>query len=110
MSVATSPSASDLVALRLRGGGFDWRSYVLHGAMLLAMLIALGILIVLLADVASRALPVLTGRPVEFLTSDLSSRPARAGIAQGLVGSLLLVLFVAILFVRPAGLLGVERR
>ena len=97
MSATTSPSASDLVALRLRGGGLDWRSYLLHGAMLLAMLLALGILLVLLADVAVRALPVLTERPIEFLTSDLSSRPARAGIAQGLVGSLLLVLFVALL-------------
>jgi phosphate transport system permease protein len=97
MSATTSPSPGDLVALRLRGGGFDWRSYALHGAMLLAMLIALGILIVLLADVAIRAFPVLTQRPLDFLTSDLSSRPARAGIAQGLIGSLLLVLIVALL-------------
>jgi phosphate transport system permease protein len=102
MSAATSPSATDLVALRLRGGGFDWRSYFLHGAMLLAMLLALGILLVLLADVAVRALPVLTERPLDFLTSDLSSRPARAGIAQGLIGSLLLVFFVAILAI-PIG-------
>ncbi|MBA3687376.1 MAG: phosphate ABC transporter permease PstA [Chloroflexi bacterium] len=97
MSAASSPSTADLVALRLRSGGFDWQSYVLHGAMLLAMLLALGILLVLLADVAVKALPVLTQRPLDFLTSDLSSRPARAGIAQGLVGSLLLVLFVAFL-------------
>lgn len=97
MSATTSPSAGDLVALRLRGGGFDWRSYLLHGAMLLAMLVALGILLVLLADVAIRALPVLTERPLDFLTSNVSSRPARAGIGQGLVGSLLLVLIVAIL-------------
>ena len=102
MSAATSPSASDLVALRLRGGGFDWRSYVLHAAILLAMLLALGILIVLLTDVAVKALPVLTQRPLDFLTSDLSSRPARAGIAQGLIGSLMLVLFVAI-FALPIG-------
>jgi phosphate transport system permease protein len=97
MSVATAPSPGDLVAARLRGGGFDWRSYLLHGAMLLALVLALGILLVLLADIATRALPVLTERPVEFLTSDLSSRPARAGIAQGLLGSLLLALFVALL-------------
>jgi phosphate transport system permease protein len=97
MSASTSPSAGELVALRLRGGGFDWRSYLLHGVMLLGMLLALGILLVLLADVAVRALPVLTERPIDFLTSNLSSRPARAGIAQGLAGSLLLVLFVAVL-------------
>lgn len=97
MSSVGSPSAGELVALRLRGSGFDWRSYLLHGAMLLAMLLALGILLVLLADVAVRALPVLLDRPLDFLTSDLSSRPARAGIGQGIAGSLLLVLFVAVL-------------
>ena len=97
MRATATPSPGELVAMRLRGGGVDWRSYLLHGAMLLAMLVALGILLVLLADVALRALPVLTERPVEFLTSDLSSRPARAGIAQGLIGSLLLVVFVALL-------------
>ena len=97
MSSVGSPSAAELVALRLRGSGFDWRSYLLHGAMLLAILLALGILLVLLADVAVRAVPVLLDRPVDFLTSDLSSRPARAGIGQGIAGSLLLVLFVAVL-------------
>lgn len=97
MSAVQAPSAGDTVALRLRGGGFDWRSYLLHGAMLLAMLLALGILLVLLADVAIRALPVLAERPLDFLTSNLSSRPARAGIGQGLAGSLLLVVMVAVL-------------
>lgn len=97
MSVAQAPSTAELVAARLRGGGLDWRSYLLQGAMLLSLLIALGVLLVLLADIAGRAWPVLTERPMEFLTSDLSSRPARAGIAQGLVGSLLLALFVALL-------------
>lgn len=97
MSISQAPSASEAVALRLRGGGVDWRSYLLHGAMLLSLIIALGILLVLVADVAGRAWPVLTERPIDFLTSDLSSRPARAGIAQGLIGSLLLAVFVALL-------------
>jgi phosphate transport system permease protein len=99
---AATPTAGDLVAARLRGGGFDWRSYLLHGAMLLALLIALGILLVLLADIVVRAWPVLTGQPVDFLTSKLSSRPSHAGIAQGLFGSFVLVLFVA-LFALPVG-------
>jgi phosphate transport system permease protein len=97
MRAAAAPTPGELVAMRLRGGGFDWRSYLLHAAMLLAMLLALGILLVLLADVALRALPVLTDRPLEFLTNNLSSRPARAGVAQGLIGSLLLVVIVALL-------------
>lgn len=99
---AHTPTTADLVAVRLRGGGLDWRGYLLQGAMLLALFIALGILLVLLADVAIRAWPLLTDRPLDFLASDLSSRPARAGIAQGLLGSLLLALFVALLAI-PVG-------
>jgi len=95
--VAQAPTTGELVAARLRGGGLDWRSYLLQGTMLLALLIALGILLVLLVDIVTRAVPVLTERPIDFLTADLSSRPARAGIAQGLLGSLLLSLFVALL-------------
>jgi phosphate transport system permease protein len=97
MSAALAPSTSELVAARLRGGGLEWRSYLLQGGMLIALLLALGILLVLLVDIVTRALPVLTERPIDFLASDLSSRPARAGIAQGLLGSLLLSLFVALL-------------
>jgi len=99
---AGAPTAADLVAARLRGGAFDWRSYLLQGAMLLALLVSLGILLVLLADIAVRALPVLTDHPLDFLSSKLSSRPANAGIVQGLLGSFVLVVFVA-LFALPVG-------
>ena len=89
-------SATDLVARRLRGGAFDWRSALLEGAMLLALLLAFGILFVLLVDIVQQAMPVLTERPIDFLTSPVSSRPTRAGIVQGLGGSLLLMVFVAL--------------
>jgi phosphate transport system permease protein len=97
MTAAHAPSTGDLVAARLRGSGLDWRSYLLQAAMLLSLFLALALLAVLLADIATRAWPVLSERPGEFLTSDLSSRPARAGIAQGLIGSLLLAVSVAVL-------------
>ena len=54
-------------------------------------------LVVLVADILIRALPVFTERPGDFLTSPLSSRPARAGIVQGIIGSVLLMAFVAVL-------------
>ena len=44
----------------------------------------------------SRALPVFQERGVDFLTSDLSSNPAEAGIAQGLIGTALLVVIVSL--------------
>jgi phosphate transport system permease protein len=40
---------------------------------------------------------VFTERPIDFLTSPLSSRPARAGIAQGILGSVLLMAFVTVI-------------
>ena len=97
-----APTAGDLVAARLRGGGLDLRSYLLQGSMLLALLVSLGILLVLLSDIAIRALPVLPDHPLDFLTSTPSSRPAHAGIIQGLLGSFVLVVFVA-LFALPVG-------
>ena len=85
----------DAVERRLRDGGGDVRGLVLQGALLLSLLIALGVLLVLIADILLGAIPVFAERPLEFLTSPLSSRPARAGIAQGILGSVLLMAFVA---------------
>jgi phosphate transport system permease protein len=87
----------EAVEQRLRAGGADVRGLLLQGALLSALLIALGILLVLVGDIIVRALPVLTERPVDFLTSALSSRPANAGIVQGIIGSVLLMAFVVVL-------------
>ncbi|MGQ0609047.1 MAG: phosphate ABC transporter permease PstA [Chloroflexota bacterium] len=88
-------TASDAVERRLRGGTTDWRSWILEGALLLSLLIALGVLLVLLADILATAAPIFLERPTEFMTSPLSARPERAGLVQGLVGSLLVTLIVA---------------
>jgi phosphate transport system permease protein len=85
------------VEQRLRAGGADLRGLLLQGALLSALLIALGILLVLVGDIVVRALPVLAERPADFLGSALSSRPANAGIVQGIVGSVLLMAFVVVL-------------
>ena len=90
-------AARDAVEQRLRGGGADVRGLVLQGALLSGLLIALGILLVLVGDIVIRAMPVLTERPGDFLTSPLSSRPANAGIVQGIIGSVLLMAFVVVL-------------
>ena len=47
---------------------------------------SLVVLLVLLADVMSKALPVYAERGLDFLTSPLSSNPDKAGIVQGIVG------------------------
>ena len=90
-------STREAVERRLRSGGGDVRGMVLQGALLLSLLVALGVLVVLVGDILIRSLPVFTERPFDFLTSPLSSRPARAGIVQGIAGSVLLMAFVAVI-------------
>jgi phosphate transport system permease protein len=94
---AKALSTREAVERRLRSGGGDMRGMVLQGALLLSLLIALGVLVVLVGDILIRSLPVFTERPLDFLTSPLSSRPARAGIVQGIAGSVLLMAFVAVI-------------
>ena len=92
------------VESRLRGtGSTDWRGWVVEGALLLSLLVALAVLLVLLADIAATALPVLLERPGEFLTSPMSARAERAGIVQGIVGSVLITLIVAVISI-PIGI------
>ncbi len=72
--------------------------------MLFSLLFSLAILGVLIADQLARGMPVLTERGTDFLTSDLSSDPAKAGIVQGLIGTALLCAIVA-LVAFPIGIL-----
>lgn len=96
-------STRELVARRLQGGGIDWRGAVLEGFLLLTLLVSLGVLFVLIADTLAKALPVLVERPVEFLTSPLSARPARAGIVQAVIGSVTITA-VVVLLAMPVGI------
>jgi phosphate transport system permease protein len=65
--------------------------------LLLGLLFALAVLAVLVVDVVARSLPVFSERGADFLTSPLSTRPTAAGVAQGIVGTLLIAGGVAIL-------------
>ncbi len=103
MAMPTAVTTRDAVEQRLRAGGGDTAGLLLQGALLLSLLVALGVLLVLIGDILIRAIPVMTERPADFLTSPLSSRPARAGIIQGIVGSMLLMAFVAALSL-PVGI------
>lgn len=87
----------EAVVARLRGGSADVRGLLLQAGLLGALLVSLGILVVLVGDVVTRSLPAFAERGGDFLTSPLSSRPARAGIVQGLIGSVALMGFVVVL-------------
>lgn len=66
--------------------------WIFQGLLFVSLIVALGVLVWLLADVWFRSLPVWEQRGVgSFVTSNLSSDPTKAGIAQGLFGSVLLM-------------------
>ncbi len=78
-------------------GGRDIRGILFKLALLFTLFISLAVLIVLLIDVTVSAIPVFRDRGASFFTDITSSLPTRAGIAQGLFGSLILMCFVAAL-------------
>lgn len=71
--------------------------------LLLSLLFTLTVLATLVADVLGRAIPVFSERGLDFFTSPLSANPEQAGIAQGLLGTFLIAVLVA-LFAFPLGI------
>jgi phosphate transport system permease protein len=65
--------------------------------LLLTLLLALAFLVVLLWSTWQAASPVFMERGLDFVTSNMSALASRAGVWQGIVGSLLLIGFVAVI-------------
>jgi len=72
-------------------------------ALLLTLVIALGVLLTLMIQVTTDALPVFRDRGLDFLVKPNSSLPLNAGVRQGLVGSVELIGFVLV-FAVPIGI------
>ena len=101
---AVVPAASrTTVELALRGQRRDVQGRLFAGALLLTLLLSFLVLLVLLGSVVSDAWPVLSERGLGFLNDNLSRFESRAGVRQGLIGSLVLVAFVAVIAV-PLGI------
>ena len=98
------PSAATAVVRRslTEGRQRDWSGVAFQGLIFVALMMALAILVTLVVDVLVTAIPVFAERGSDFLTSNLSSVPSRAGVFQGIVGSLGLMGFVLVLAV-PLG-------
>ena len=95
-TVRLSP-AQEAVRRALEGNRFNvgqlWFQLLLLGSLLVVFVV----LITLLLDVLQLGLPVLLERGVDFLTAGTSSNADIAGIGQGIFGSLLIIMFVAML-------------
>jgi phosphate transport system permease protein len=95
MSLVAPEDVRTSVDLALRGKGRDLGSVVFRAGLLGTLLLALAILLILLVSTLVTAWPVLSTRGWSFVSSDTSSLAERAGVWQGLVGSLILTGFVA---------------
>ena len=106
MAVATPAATRSTVELALAGKRSDVSGRIFSALLLLCLLVSLGVLLVLLGSVLVDAWPVLSERGFGFVTGNLSDFESRAGVWQGLIGSLILIAFVAVIAVP----LGVARR
>jgi phosphate transport system permease protein len=89
--------ASEAVRKALTGKRVDIGGLVFQAGLILALMLALAVLVTLIADVLGTAIKVFSDRGTTFLTDNLSSLPERAGVGQGIVGSLWLMGFVVAL-------------
>jgi phosphate transport system permease protein len=97
MSSIGSAVPAMTVQRSLRARRPDVWGKVFLALLLASLLFSLAVLGILLVDVVGRAMPVFSSRGLDFFTSPLSANPARAGIAQGLAGTLALAVLVPIL-------------
>ena len=96
-------TATEVVRKSLIKKQTDVRSALFEGALMLMLLFSFAILITLVVDVMRTGLDVFTSRGADFVQSGLSSLAERAGVAQGIMGSLLMMNFV-VLVAFPLGI------
>ena len=97
MSLVAPAATSAAVRRGLTSSHRDTRGTIFYLLLLLSLLFSLAVLAALLLDVMSRAIPVFQTRGLYFLTSPLSSDPTKAGIAQGLFGTIVIALLIPLI-------------
>jgi phosphate transport system permease protein len=95
--MTASSAAAATVRGSLRARSRDRAGTLLQVLLVLALLFTLALLLVLVYDQLAKALPVFRERGADFLTSGISSNPARAGVLQGVIGTALLAVLVTLL-------------
>lgn len=93
----TDLSAADVVRRELRGSRVDLKGIAFQALLLFSLLISLTVLLVLIIDILSSGMSVITSRGTEFLQARLSVVTAStAGVGQAIQGSLIIALIVAV--------------
>jgi phosphate transport system permease protein len=95
---AARPSAiQEAVRRQISGRKLDIGALWFQALLLGSLVVALGILVSLIADVVNRGGTVLIERGPDFVTANVSSNAALAGVGQGIFGSLMIIVFVVLL-------------
>ena len=97
VTASVRESTASVVSNALTRGKRDISGVVFAILLLTCLLASLLMLTVLLWDVVAAALPVFDKRSTGFLTNELASSPDKAGVSQGIWGSLMIAAFVVIL-------------
>jgi phosphate transport system permease protein len=96
-------ATAEAVRKAITQGGVDASGLIFKALVAGCLLVVLGLLTWLFADVAIEAQPYLAERGITgFLAGTLSSQPATFGVSQGIIGSVWILLFVAV-FAFPVG-------
>src|SRR3990170_853611 len=90
-------TTTEIVQKALRRKRSDVAGQIFQILLLLGLLISLLFLVVLLFDIVSKAIPTFQERGADVVTGTVSSLPERAGVSQGISGSLFLVAFVVVI-------------
>ena len=103
-TLGAQSETSEAVRRALEGQQADWRSRAFEAFLIVSLVVSFFFLIWLLVSTFIESLPVWQQRGlVDFLSTPLASKPEKAGIAQGLFGSFVLMIIVALLAL-PAGI------
>ena len=91
-------AVQEQVRQALQGKTVDWRSRIWEAFLVFSLVVSFFFLIWLLTSQIIASMPVWQERGViDFLTSPTNSSPEKAGISQGIFGSIVLMFIVALL-------------
>lgn len=96
-SRAASLDTRAVVQQSLEGRRFSPASVAFEWSLLLLLLVSLTVLVTLLADIVSGAVPVFRDRGLDFVTSGITLEASSAGVWTGLIGSIAITVIVAVL-------------
>jgi len=104
VGLSAQRETKEAVRRALEGGKRDRGSLLFELFLVSSLAIALAVLLWLLMDIFLRSIPVWQERGLmDFISSPLSSNPEKAGVAQGLFGSLILIVVTAVIAI-PTGI------